>query len=161
MFSHFYGFLRIPKCHILQRRKTQQLENSSWKPRVTRNKSTPSSQVARVFTMNAGDLGLISYYSNFPPAGEFWSLLSPALELLQLVLTFSAPNLSAEKWFRSDSSLGHIHCTLASALCHPYFSLPWKIFNYWHDGEQLHQTLGGLCCRTAHPKCKSPFILVN
>lgn len=141
--SHVTCFLTVPKCHILHREKKQCLENSLWKPRVIRKKSTPTSRVARAFIKNAGNLSLISYFSRLPPPGVCryisYSFLSPALELLWPVLISSAPKTFQQ---RSDSSLGHLHCVLATATYNSRFSLLWKTLNYWHRGEQLHHTLG-------------------
>lgn len=60
---------------------------------------------------------------------------------------------------RSDSNLGSLHFTPATAMCNPYFSLLSKILNYQQQGEQLHQTAGGQCSRTvrilgAYSKCR-------
>lgn len=95
-----------------------------------------------------------------------WAILVPSLPCFGAALP--CIDLLCPQTFQqsSDPSLGHLHLTLATALCHPWSSLLWKIFNYWHEGEKLHQMPGRPCCRTARdsgacPKCRASLTLPN
>lgn len=131
MFFHIACFLRVLKGHILHWGKPPISREFFMKTKSNQKEEDPNQPSGQGIHRNTGDVGFISYFSSLPPPGEchYISYSGPFSHLLWSSSSLYWPPLPPQTFQqRSDSSLGHLHCTPVTELYNPCFLLLREIF---------------------------------